>query len=230
MHYIWTKKLSMRIGVLGTGSVGEAIASELIKKGHSVQMGSRSVDNEKSTAWVEKMANEKASKGNFSQTAQYGELIFLCLSGSYTLDVIETIDPENFSGKIIIDTTNPLDFSKGMPPDILKEFSSVSLGESVQRKLPAALVVKTLNTVNYKLMVNARLVNNGDHHLFLCGDNAKAKQEVKNFLSDNFYWKIDHFVDLGGIASAKTVEAIVPFWVSVWKSLETPLFNFKIVQ
>ncbi len=220
----------MRIGVLGTGSVGEAIASELIKNGHSVQMGSRTTENEKSTAWVEKMSNEKASKGNFAQAAQFGELIFLCLNGSYTMDAIETIDPKNLSGKIIIDTTNPLDFSKGMPPEILKEFSSVSLGESVQRKLPTALVVKTLNTVNYKLMVNARLVNNGDHHLFLSGNDVEAKQKVKKFLADNFFWKMDHFVDLGSIASAKTIEAIVPFWVSVWKSLETPLFNFKIVQ
>jgi len=91
-------------------------------------------------------------------------------------------------------------------------------------------VVKTLNTVNYKLMVDATIVNNGDHHLFVCGNNSDAKNKVKHFLVDNFHWKPHHFVDVGDIKSARTVEAIVPFWVTVMQALQTPLFNFKIVH
>ncbi|HYK54937.1 MAG TPA: hypothetical protein VEV15_00535 [Flavisolibacter sp.] len=79
-------------------------------------------------------------------------------------------------------------------------------------------------------MVDAREVNKGDHHLFICGNDTDAKNKVKHFLVDNFHWKADHLIDLGGIESARAIEAIVPFWVLVYRSLGTPLFNFKIVQ
>jgi predicted dinucleotide-binding enzyme len=145
--------------------------------------------------------------------------------------VIQSLEETNTKGKIIIDITNPLDFSKGMPPRIIEGLGNGnSLGEEIQRALPNGYVVKTLNTVNYKLMVDARIVNNGDHNLFVCGNNADAKNKVMHFLVDNFHWKADHLIDLGGIEAARTVEAIVPFWVSVWQSLGTPLFNFKIVK
>jgi 8-hydroxy-5-deazaflavin:NADPH oxidoreductase len=80
------------------------------------------------------------------------------------------------------------------------------------------------------LLVVARVVNHGDHHLFVCGNNTDAKNKVKHFLVDNFHWKPDHLIDLGPIESARAIEAIVPFWVLVYQSLGTPLFNFKIVS
>jgi len=220
----------MNIGVLGTGTVGEAIASALIEKGHAVRMGSRTKSDEKALAWVEKSKNG-ATQGDFNDTAAFGEIIFLCLNGAHVLDTINSIRKKNIEGKIVIDLTNPLDFTKGMPPQILEGFgNSNSLGEEIQKALPNAYIVKTLNTVNYKLMVDAREVNSGDHHLFVCGNNADAKNKVKHFLVDNFHWKADHLIDLGGIEAARTVEAIVPFWVLVYQSLGTPLFNFKIVS
>lgn len=220
----------MNIGVLGTGQVGEAIATALTEKGHTVRMGSRTATNDKAAAWV-KRSNEHSTQGDFNDAVAFGDLLFLCLNGSYALEAINSIDADNLNGKIVVDITNPLDFAQGMPPRILTDLgNSNSLGEEIQKAIPHAYVVKTLNTVNYKLMVDARIVNKGDHHLFICGDNADAKNKVKHFLVDNFHWKAKHLIDLGGIEAARTVEAIVPFWVLVYQSLGTPLFNFKIVQ
>ena len=219
----------MNIGVLGTGTVGEAIASALIEKKHHVKMGSRTASNEKASAWVKK-AGKNASQGTFDDAASFGDLVFLCLNGEYALDAVKSIQLNHVKEKIVVDLTNPLDFSHGMPPTILDEYSIVSLGEKIQQELTTAYVVKTLNTVNYKLMVDATIVNNGDHHLFVCGNNSDAKNKVKHFLVDNFHWKPHHFVDVGDIKSARTVEAIVPFWVTVMQALQTPLFNFKIVH
>lgn len=220
----------MNIGVLGTGTVGEAIASALTEKGYNVRMGSRTENNEKAAAWVQR-SNNHATQGNFNDAAAFGEIVFVCLNGAHALDAIHTIEPESLEGKIIIDVTNPLDFTKGMPPQILEGLgNSNSLGEEIQNAVPSSYVVKTLNTVNYKLMVDAREVNKGDHHLFICGNDTDAKNKVKHFLVDNFHWKADHLIDLGGIESARAIEAIVPFWVLVYRSLGTPLFNFKIVQ
>lgn len=220
----------MKIGVIGTGVVGESIATALINKGHHVRLGSRTDGTDKTKEWTKK-SGDLASVGTFNDAAAFGDLLFICLSGAHALNVVtNNINAENLAGKIIIDVTNPLDFSQGMPPSILKEFKDVSLAEHIQQAAPNAYVVKALNTVNYKLMVDARIVNDAAHHLFICGDNADAKNKVKHFLVDNFYWKPDDMVDLGGIKSARCTEAIVPFWVLVYQSLGTPLFNFKIVQ
>jgi predicted dinucleotide-binding enzyme len=220
----------MKIGVLGTGVVGEAIATALINKGHHVMIGSRTANNEKTTAW-KKNAGNNASAGTFAEAALYGELIFTCLNGEYALNAIDTIDTENLADKIVIDVTNPLDFTQGMPPRILENLgNSKSLGEEMQKAAPKAFVIKTLNTVNYNLMVDARKVNNGDHNLFICGNDMNAKNKAKHFLVDNFHWRADRLIDLGGIEGARAIEAIVPFWVLVYQSLGTPLFNFKIVQ
>lgn len=219
----------MNIGVLGTGAVGDAIATALIEKGHSVMMGSRNKGNEKSTAWVSKAGNN-ASEGTFSDAAKFGEIIFACLSGEHALSVIKSIDTSSVSGKILIDVTNPLDFSQGMPPRILKEFQDVSLAEKIQEALPGAHVVKALNTVNFKLMVDARVVNSGRHNLFLCGNDINAKNAVKHLLVDNFHWIAESLIDLGDIKAARCTEAIVPFWVLVWQSIGTPLFNFNVVH
>ena len=220
----------MKIGIIGTGVVGESLATALIGKGHEVRLGSRTDGTEKTKEWA-KTQGGLASVGTFNDTAAFGELVFICLNGEHALDVVTNhISAEHLSGKIIIDVTNPLDFSLGMPPSILKEYRDVSLSEHIQQAAPTAYVVKTLNTVNYKLMVDARVVNDAAHHLFVCGDHADAKNKVKHLLVDNFHWKPEDLIDLGELKSARCTEAIVPFWVLVYSSVGTPLFNFKIVQ
>ena len=220
----------MKIGVLGTGVVGEAIASALVTNGHQVMLGSRVADNEKAKTWVSK-TGLNAFQGTFDDAAAFGELFFICLNGEHALTVVRSLKRESVRDKIVIDTTNPLDFKKGLPPRLIEGLSNkTSLGQEIQKSLPDAYVVKTLNTINYKLMVDARIVNNGDHNLFVSGNSADAKNKVKQLLADNFYWRPENIIDLGGIETAMTVEEIVPFWVSVWQNLGTPLFNFKIVQ
>ena len=220
----------MNIGVLGTGVVGETIASALTAKGHNVRMGSRSANNEKAAAWVKK-SNEHATQGDFNDAATFGEIVFLCLNGEHALDAVRSIDSDNVMHKILVDLTNPLDFSKGMPPRLIDGLhNSSSLGEQIQDALPGAYVVKALNTVTANLMVNPKLVNNGDHNLFVCGNNADAKNKVKHFLVDTFGWKPDNLLDLGGIQSARTTEAYVPFWVSMMQALGSPMFNVKVVK
>src|SRR5205823_3497826 len=151
-------------------------------------------------------------------------------NGEATLNAVQMAGIENFNGKTVIDVSNPLDFSKGMPARIPAAFGQTSLGEQVQQALPGAHVVKALNTMNCALMVDARQVNNGDHELFLCGNDADAKAGVKRFLSENFYWKDEHLRDIGGIEFALTTEGIVPFWVALYGHLGTGMFNYKIVQ
>jgi predicted dinucleotide-binding enzyme len=220
----------MKVAVLGTGVVGESIASALVNQDNFVMMGSRTANNEKAMAWVKK-AGSRASAGSFNEAAGFADIIFICLNGEHVLDVVKTLNEDAVRNKIIVDITNPLDFTKGMPPGILEGLgNTTSLGEEVQKLLPNSYVIKTLNTVNYKLMVDARLINDGDHNLFVCGNNPDAKNKVMHLLVDNFYWRADKVIDLGGIEIARCVEAIVPFWVAVYQKLGTPLFNFKIVK
>jgi hypothetical protein len=227
---IKTKIKIMNIGVLGTGMVGQTIATALTEKGHNVRMGSRSANNEKAAAWVKK-SNDHATQGDFNDAAAFGEIVFLCLNGAHALDAVRSIDADNINGKIVIDVTNPLDFSKGMPPRLLEGLSnSTSLGEEIQKVLPGARVVKTLNTVNCNVMVNPKMINNGDHSLFICGNDADAKNKVKHLLVDTFGWKPDSLLDLGGIEISRGIEAYVPFWVMMMQATGSPMFNIKVVK
>lgn len=220
----------MNIGVLGTGTVGETIATALIAKGHKVKMGSRSATNEKAAAWVKK-SKEHATQGSFNDAAVFGELVFICLNGEHVLQAITSINAESILHKIVVDVTNPLDFSKGMPPRIIEGLgNSNSLGEEIQKALPGAFVVKVLNTVTAKLMVAPKLVNKGDHNLFICGNDSGSKNKVMHFLVDSFGWKANNLLDLGGIQMARCTEAILPFWVSLMQATGGPMFNFKVVK
>jgi predicted dinucleotide-binding enzyme len=219
----------MNIGILGTGVVGESLATALVDNGHEVMMGSRTGENEKTKAWMWKVGKGSFC-GTFKDAAAFGDLLFICLNGDHAASVVKSLDAGATAGKVIIDITNPLDFSQGTPPRILEEYVTTSLGETIQQLLPNAFVVKTLNTINYKLMVDAREVNSGNHDLFLCGNDIEAKNKAKHFLVENFHWKPENLIDLGSIQSARTMEAIVPFWVLVYRSIGTPLFNFKIVH
>lgn len=219
----------MKIGILGTGMVGQTIATALINKGHEVMLGSRTATNEKAVAWKNENGSH-AHNGTFADAAAFGEVIFICLNGNGTVEALQSANPENFSNKTVIDLTNPLDFSNGMPPYLLPQYSNTwSMGEEVQKQLPAAQVVKALNTVTANLMVDANRVNNGNHNLFICGNNVEAKNKVKHLLADNFNWKPELILDLGDIKYARMTEAIVPFWVAVMQAEKTPMFNYMIV-
>jgi len=204
--------------------VGDSIATKLVQLGHHVMMGSRAANNEKAAAWVRK-AGANASQGTFADAARFGEIVFNCLSGAGTLEGLKAAGEANLSGKIIIDISNPLDFSRGMPP---ANFTAAfdSLGEQVQRAFPKAKVVKSLNTINATIMVTPSMVPGTS--VFVCGNDAAAKQRVTEILRDWFGW--EQILDLGGIESARGTEAYVPFWVMIMSSLGTPMFNIAIVK
>jgi hypothetical protein len=217
----------MKIGVFGTGMVGTTIGSKLVSLGHEVKMGSRTANNDKAVAWT-KAAGAKASQGTFADSAGFGELIFICTQGAGTLDALNAAGAGNLKGKILIDISNPLDFSKGMPPTLFAAASSESLGERIQAAFPESKVIKTLNTVTAELMVNPGKVGGGDHVMFISGNDAAAKATVGEFLKTQFGWK--ELVDLGDITTARGTECYLPLWIRLWGALKTPYFNVKIVK
>lgn len=205
--------------------VGATIGTKLTQLGHQVMMGSRSADNPKAVAWAQS-AGTNASHGTFADAVAFGDMVVLATSGSGTLPAIEQAGAAGFAGKIVMDITNPLDFSKGMPPTLFVGGTD-SLGEQVQRALPDARVVKTLNTVNCLVMVNPGQLKDGNADMLMSGDDADAKAGVRELL-ESFGWH--RVIDLGGIATARNTEAFVLLWVNLMGALGTPSFGYKIVQ
>lgn len=214
----------MKIAVLGTGMVGEAIAGKLVELGHDVRMGSRSATNEKGVAWAAK-AGPRASVGTFADAAAFGELVFVCTNGAGTLDACAAAGA-GLDGKVVVDVTNPLDFSKGMPPTLFTT-SAESLGERLQAAHPRAAVVKTLNTINCNLMVDAARIP-GDHDVFVSGNDAGAKAKVTEILRGWFGWK--HVLDLGDITTARGTEQYLMLWLRLYGATKTPDFNIHVVK
>ena len=216
-----------RIAVLGTGNVGDTVGSKLIELGYSVLMGSRTQNNEKALAFVAKH-NDKACAGTFADAAAYGEIIFNCTKGLASLDALHMAGEDNLKDKIIVDLANPLDFSNGMPPT-LSVCNSNSLGEEIQKAFPSAKVVKALNTIWCGVMVNPGMINNGDHNTFLSGNDAAAKEKVKEILKA-FGWKEENILDLGDITTARGTEMYLALWIRIMGATNSGAFNLKIVR
>lgn len=211
---------------MGTGMVGEAIASKLAELGHEVKMGSRSAGNEKAVAWAD-AAGEGASEGDFAAAAAHGELVFNCTAGTASLQALEAAGAESLAGKVLVDVANPLDFSQGMPPK-LSVCNDDSLGEQIQRAFPDARIVKALNTVNCQLMVDPAGVP-GEHVIFVCGEEQAAKGQVAALLGE-FGWPRERVVDLGGIEAARGAEMYLALWLRLMGSLGTASFNIALAR
>lgn len=214
----------MNIAVLGTGMVGNAIGTRLVELGHKVKMGSRSAANEKALEWV-RTAGANASQGTFADAAASGEILFNCTSGGGSLDALKQAGEANLKGKVLIDVSNPLDFSKGMPPT-LSVCNDDSLAERIQKAFPDLKVVKSLNTMTAPLMVNPAQLAGGDHTVFMSGNDKGAKEKTSEILK-GFGWK--HIIDLGDITTARGTEMVLPLWLRLWGALQTPMFNYKVV-
>jgi len=214
----------MKIGVLGTGMVGAAVATKLVEIGHEVRMGAREAGNEKARRWASG-AGRVASQGSFTDAASFGEIVFNCTLGTASLDALRAAGAENLKGKILVDVSNPLDFSKGMPP-VLSTRQGDSQGESIQRAFPEARVVKTLNTINAGVMGHPERVG-GDSDLLLCGNDASAKSRVRELLREMGWESV---IDLGGIQGARGMEAYLLLWLTLWGALGTADFNLRIVR
>ncbi len=225
----------MKIAILGTGGVGKAFATRLTELGHEVTVGTRDVtktlEKEGDSSFKSFLSNNtKVKLDTFAAAAAFGELVINVSKGENTVDVLKAAGGANLKGKILIDISNPLDFSKGMPPSLIPEFSNTnSLGEELQKLLPETKVVKTLNTMWNGLMLNPALIGNGDHVNYICGNDADAKKKVLDFLN-TLGWKNESVLDLGDITAARATEATLPIWLRVYGAKQSGAFNFKIVS
>jgi 8-hydroxy-5-deazaflavin:NADPH oxidoreductase len=214
----------MQIGMLGTGSVGQTLGSKLLDLGHAVMLGSRAAGGETALAWAAG-GGPHASQGTFAQAAAFGELIFNATNGAASLEALASVAPESLAGKILVDVSNPLDYSSGARLS-LTVCNTDSLGEQIQRAHPRARVVKALNTVTARVMVEPSLLP-GPHDIFISGDDPDAKLVVTGLLRDGFGWQ--RVVDLGGIATSRSLEMYLPLWVDLMDALGTTLFNVQLV-
>lgn len=215
---------TVRIGILGTGVVGQTLGGKLVELGHEVKLGSRTSANEKAGKWVGQHGS-RASQGTFAEAASFGEMVFNCTSGIVSLEALRSAGSTNLAGKVLVDVANPLDFSHGMPPT-LSVSNSDSLAEQIQRAFPDAKVVKALNTMTAGVMVNPSSVP-GDHDVFICGNDAGAKSQVSDLLR-SFGWRT--IVDLGDITGARGAEMLLPIWLRLMGTFKTATFNFHIAR
>jgi len=215
----------MRIAVLGTGMVGQVIASKLISLGHQVTMGAREAGNEKAVAWAG-THGAGAREGSFADAVAGAEMVINATSGAHSLEALEQAR-EGLAGKVLVDVANPLDFSGGFPPTFTVA-NTDSLGEQIQRGFPDARVVKALNTVNCDVMVEPSLVP-GRHDTFVCGDDEAAKAEVTALL-ESFGWPADAVIDLGDISAARALEMYVALWLRLFTRFGTPAVSIAVVR
>ena len=226
----------MRFGILGTGVVGKTMAARLDGMGHEVMVGTREPQETMSrtepdqygdppfSAWQKEHRGVRL--GAFGEAAAHGEMVVNATAGAVSSEALEQAGEDNLNGKVLMDLSNPLDFSRGMPPTLWVS-NTDSLGERIQRRFPEAKVVKTLHTMNAYLMVDPTQLAGGDHTVFVSGDDPEAKAEVAELLR-SFGWQ--DIIDLGDITTARGTEMLLPIWLRLFGALRRPVFNFKIVR
>ncbi len=226
----------MRIAVLGTGVVGRTLAAGFVDHDHEVVVGTRSVDEtlartepdaQGNPAFAQWLAQQPMVRlATFADAAAEAELVVNASSGLNSLQVLDSAGAEQLSGKVILDVSNPLDFSAGFPPS-LNPVNTDSLAEQIQRALPATKVVKSLNTVNAALMTQPRSLASGDHTIFVSGDDSQAKATVTGLLQE-FGWS--DIVDLGDLTTARGTEMYLALWLRFMGALGTAELNVKLVR
>jgi hypothetical protein len=216
----------LKIDIIGTGMVGATLGSKLVQLGHEVKMGSRTANNENAIKWA-KSNGSRASNGTFSDAAAFGEVVFNCTAGNVSLEALKLAGSANLKGKVLVDVSNPLDFSKGMPPTSTV-CNTDSIGEQIQRTFPGLKVEKALNTLICKVMVEPSLVL-GEHNIFVAGNDAQAKAQVCGIL-ESFGWKGGSIIDLGDITAARGTEMVLPLWLRLYGLCPNQSFNFRIAK
>jgi len=194
-----------KLGVIGSGKVGQSLADGLLRHGHEVMRGTR--EPRKLADWKEK-AGSKAQVGSFAEAARWGEVVVLAIKGSAAEAVVDQIGADALSGKPVIDTTNPI---AEAPPvhGVLKYFTSLdeSLMERLQRRIPAAKFVKAFSCIGNAFMVDPQFPG-GPPTMFICGDDAGAKAKVSELLGQ-LGWEV---ADMGGVEGARAIEPLCMLW------------------
>jgi 8-hydroxy-5-deazaflavin:NADPH oxidoreductase len=227
----------MKIAVLGTGVVGQTVGGKLAELGHEVTFGTRDPEETRGRTEPGQFGNPgfgtwlatQSSVGlaTFTEATHGADLVVNATNGQGALAALNAAGADNLAGKVLLDITNALDFSAGFPPSLFVG-NTDSLAEQIQRTFPDAKVVKTLNTVNAYVMVEPRKLADGDHTIFLSGDDADAKATVTELLR-SFGWT--DVLDLGDLSSARGTEAYVTLWVRMMMALgNNGQFNVKVVR
>lgn len=212
------------LAVLGTGTVGRTLGSAFLAAGHEVSLGSRRADHTEGRAWAE-AGGGRAHLATFAAATAAGETVLLCVGGMVALDVLASCAPEALAGKVLIDVTNPLDFSGGFPPR-LSVCNDDSVGEQIQRAHPDVRVVKALNTMAAEVMVDPAAIE-GDHLVLIAGEDSRAKAAVAELLAD-LGWRAAQIRDLGGIDAARGMEMWLPLWLRLWQTGGARRFNLAL--
>lgn len=224
---------AMKIAVLGTGAVGQAMAGRLAELGHDVTVGTRDpaatrsrTDDSGTAAYaVWQDTHPDVGLATFADAASAAELVVNAAGGNVSIDILERAGTGNLAGKVLLDISNPLDFSRGFPPRLFVKDDD-SLAEMIQRAHPAAKVVKTLNTVSNPLMIHPETLGE-ETTVFVSGDDPEAKGTVVDLLGQLGHTDV---IDLGDLSTARGVEMWLPLWVRIMGALGGADFNLKIVR
>jgi predicted dinucleotide-binding enzyme len=194
----------MKVGVLGSGDVGKALAAGFLKHGHEVMVGTR--DPAKLKQWAAE--HPRARIGSFGEAAKSGDIIVLAVKGTAASNSLRSAGPFSLAGKTVIDATNPI---ADAPPDngVLRFFTThdESLMERLQREFPEARLIKAFNSVGHAFMVNPSF-KGGKPTMFICGDDEAARKTVTTIL-DQFGWET---ADMGGAEAARAIEPLCMLW------------------
>lgn len=209
----------MKIGILGSGDAGKALALAFASEGHQVMIATRQPQSNKGVG----LKGMEIEVGGFPETAQFCELAILCTPWARNREAIQLIEPKNLSGKVVIDVTNPLDFSQGMPPKLLP-VDGMSGGEQIQLWLPHSQVVKAFNTVGNQHMYKPNF-SDATPTMFYCGNDDRAKEIVRTIILA-FGWDP---LDVGDISSSRELESLCVLWVKA--GMQTGNWNhaFKLL-
>lgn len=211
---------NVKVGILGSGDVGKSFARAFGALGHEVVIGSRSPEKLSDFVGGE---GDRVTSGTFEEAARSGDLIVLATHGMATEEALTMAGKQNFDHKVVIDATNPLDFSGGAPR--LAIGHTDSLGEQIQRSIPNARVVKAFNTVGNPLFFKPELPG-GPPDMFIGGNDADAKKLVSQ-VCEAFGWGV---IDLGGIEASRYLEPMCMAWVVHGVISGTWLHAFKMLH
>jgi len=217
----------MRYAVLGTGSAGRTIAGRLAELGHEAMVGTRDPEATRARSEYADWAAAHPGVGlvTYADAAAAADIVVNATNGAAAIDVLTLAGSDRLAGKVLIDVSNPLDFSQGMPPTLLVKDTD-SLAEQIQRAFPQTRVVKTLNTMNAEVMVHPDVLSDPGT-VFVSGNDPDAKEAATQLLSEFGHTDV---IDLGDLSTARGAEMLLPIWVRLMGLMGTARFNFKIVR
>ncbi|TVP41962.1 NADPH-dependent F420 reductase [Candidatus Nitrosocosmicus arcticus] len=216
----------MKIGILGSGEVGRKLAAGCIDLGHHVMIGTRNPAKEEIRKWIDNTEHkENACVGSFAEAATFGELIIISTLWGGTENAINMAISSNFNDKIVVDTTNPLEFAKDVPPKLSLGYDK-SAGEIIQSMLPNSKVVKAFNIVGNPHMVHPDFPG-GPPTMFICGNFKDAKNQVVEKLLIPFGWES---IDIGGIEQSRLLEPLAMLWITYYIETGSGNHAFKLLK